>query len=124
VEAVALFLVKLAQMAADLPELCELDLNPILADEAGVIAVDARIKVTAAEKVRGPSGHPRFAVRPYPKEWERRTTLRDGTPVFLRPIHRRTNASTPRSLPSRAMKICVCAFSRRSKIAAMHSSPD
>jgi acetyltransferase len=85
-EAIALVLVKLAQMAADLPELRELDLNPVLADESGIVAVDARVRVAAVEKVRGPSGHPRFAVRPYPKEWERRTTLRDGTAVFVRPI--------------------------------------
>jgi acetyltransferase len=35
---------------------------------------------------RGALGHPRFAIRPYPKEWERRIALRDGTAVFLRPI--------------------------------------
>src|SRR4029077_17426037 len=34
----------------------------------------------------GPSGHPRFAIRPYPKEWEKRTTLRDGAPILIRPI--------------------------------------
>ena len=39
---IALVLVKLAQLAADLPEVRELDLNPLLADENGVIAVDAR----------------------------------------------------------------------------------
>ena len=84
--AVALVLVKLAQMAADVPELRELDLNPILADETGVIAVDARVSVAAVEKAHGPSGHPRFAVRPYPKEWERRTALRDSTPILVRPL--------------------------------------
>ena len=31
-------------------------------------------------------GHPRFAIRPYPKEWERHFALRDGTRVFVRPI--------------------------------------
>src|SRR5262249_10469241 len=35
---------------------------------------------------RGPSGHPRFAIRPYPKEWERRTELRDGTKILVRPV--------------------------------------
>ena len=48
VDAVALVLVKLAQLAADLPELRELDLNPLLADENGVIAVDARVAGRAA----------------------------------------------------------------------------
>ena len=44
-DAVAMVLVKLAQMAADIPEIRELDINPLLADEAGVLAVDARVSV-------------------------------------------------------------------------------
>jgi acetyltransferase len=35
---------------------------------------------------RGPPGHPRFAIRPYPKEWERPVTLRDSTAILIRPI--------------------------------------
>jgi acetyltransferase len=85
--AIALLLVKLAQLVADLPEIREIDLNPVLADETGVIAVDARVSVApVGERRRGPSGHPRFAIRPYPKEWERHASLPDGTAVFLRPI--------------------------------------
>ena len=60
-------LVKIAQLAADIPEIRELDINPLLADENGVIAVDARVVIAPlADERRGP-GHPRFAVRPYPK---------------------------------------------------------
>jgi len=85
--AIALTLVKLAQMAADLPEVRELDLNPLLADETGVIALDARIAVAASEpSARARSGHPRFVIRPYPKEWERHVVLKDGTAVFIRPV--------------------------------------
>jgi acetyltransferase len=85
--AVALVLVKLAQLAADLPEIREIDLNPLLADETGVIAVDARVAVAALDRTRrAPSGHPRFAIRPYPKEWERHVLLRDGSKTFLRPV--------------------------------------
>jgi len=86
-DAIALVLVKLAQLAADLPEVRELDINPLLADQNGVIAVDARVAVAPSiQPVRGPVGHPRFAIRPYPKEWERHTTLPDGTGVFIRPV--------------------------------------
>ena len=59
-------LVKLAQLAADIPELRELDINPLLADETGVLALDARIAVAPAEREVQGRGHPRFAVRPYP----------------------------------------------------------
>jgi acetyltransferase len=86
-DGVALVLVKVAQLAADVPEIRELDLNPLLADENGIIAVDARVAILPLEAApRGARGHPRFAVRPYPKEWERHVTLRDGTAIFVRPI--------------------------------------
>lgn len=87
VRAVALTLVKLAQLAADLPEITEIDLNPLLADSTGVIALDARVAVKPLQDARRPaSGHPRFAVRPYPKEWERRRRLNDGAMAFIRPV--------------------------------------
>jgi acetyltransferase len=82
--AIALTLVKLAQLAADLPEVRELDINPLLADHTGVIAVDVRVAV--APEIRKGSGHPRFAVRPYPKEWERTIALRSGRQAFVRPV--------------------------------------
>jgi acetyltransferase len=86
-DAVALLLVKLAQLAADVPELRELDLNPVLADRSGIIAVDARAMVAPLKPARrGPAGHPRFAIRPYPKEWERAAALRDGTRILVRPV--------------------------------------
>ena len=87
IDAVALLLVKLAQLAADVPELRELDLNPVLADRSGIIAVDARAMVAPLKPARrGPAGHPRFAIRPYPKEWERPAALRDGTRILVRPV--------------------------------------
>ena len=43
--AIRLVLVKLSQLAADVPEIRELDINPFLADQDGVIAVDARVRV-------------------------------------------------------------------------------
>jgi len=85
--AVALVLVKLAQLVADIPELREIDLNPLLADETGVIVVDARVAIGPIAATRsGNLGHPRFAIRPYPTEWEKHVTLRDGTAIFVRPI--------------------------------------
>jgi acetyltransferase len=58
-----------------------LDINPLFADENGVIAVDARIRVArTAEK--GPS---RLAIRPYPRELEESIDFR-GRQILLRPI--------------------------------------
>jgi len=80
--AVAEVLIRVSQMVADLPEVAELDINPLLADAAGVIALDARLRVRAAER----PGAQRLAIRPYPKELESDAKLRDGTALRLRPI--------------------------------------
>jgi acetyltransferase len=83
-EDIALTLVKLAQLVADLPQIRELDINPLLADADGVISLDARVSVSAVER-RG-RWHPRFVIRPYPKEWERHLVTNDGLGVFVRPV--------------------------------------
>ncbi|MFC6189066.1 bifunctional acetate--CoA ligase family protein/GNAT family N-acetyltransferase [Pseudoxanthomonas mexicana] len=84
--AVALVLVKLAQLAADIPEIQQLDINPLLADREGVVAVDARIAVARGRVLHKGRGHPRFAIFPYPKEWERTIELADGQPALVRPV--------------------------------------
>jgi acetyltransferase len=76
-DAIALSLVKLSQLAADLPEIVEVDINPLLADPDGVMALDARIRLGR--------GAP-FSILPYPSALERRSTLRDGTVVLIRPV--------------------------------------
>ncbi len=86
-DAVALLLVKLSQLSADLPEIRELDLNPVLADAEGVIAVDARVVI--APLAEGPSrdfANARFAIRPYPRQWERDIILPNGQALHLRPL--------------------------------------
>lgn len=85
-DAVALVLVKLAQMATDIPEIHELDINPLLADETGATAVDARVAVARPQRKFAGSGPANFAVRAYPSQWERRLALKDGWRISLRPL--------------------------------------
>jgi acetyltransferase len=85
-DAVAMVLVEIAQMAADIPEIRELDINPLLADENGVLAVDARVAVGRVERKFGGSGPANFAVRPYPSQWQRHIEVKDGWRIFVRPI--------------------------------------
>jgi acetyltransferase len=59
-------LVKLANLVGDFEEIVELDINPLLADETGVIALDARIRVASTSSTAGK----RLAIRPYPTELE------------------------------------------------------
>lgn len=86
IDAVAETLVKLSTLSADVPEIRELDLNPLLADENGVIAMDARVVVAPVPPHREGEVNPRFAVAPYPRHWERHLALKDGSPVFVRAV--------------------------------------
>lgn len=84
--ALALALVKLAQLAADVPQIHEVELNPLLAGPEGVLALDARVMVGPARVLHKGRGHPRFAIFPYPKQWERRITLSHGGQALVRPV--------------------------------------
>ncbi|MGC1953821.1 MAG: bifunctional acetate--CoA ligase family protein/GNAT family N-acetyltransferase [Gammaproteobacteria bacterium] len=81
-DAIALSLIKIAQAAIDHPEIVELDINPLLADEFGVLALDARIRVAKPAL----AGAERLAIRPYPNELEENVPLGDGRTLLLRPI--------------------------------------
>jgi acetyltransferase len=81
-DALVATLVKIGDLVADLPEIVELDINPVLLDESGMIAVDARVRVGPAVT----SGTQRFAIRPYPRELEHQVELSDGSSLLIRPI--------------------------------------
>ena len=81
-DAIAATLIKIGELLADLPQIAELDINPLLADEHGVIALDARIVVHAAAV----AGTDRFAIRPYPSTEVSQFELNDGEVLTLRPI--------------------------------------
>jgi acetyltransferase len=80
IDAIALTLVKLSQLIVDVPEIVELDINPLLADPHGVIALDARMKVRPAK------GMPRLAIRPYPRRLEGVVEDLGGRTFMIRPI--------------------------------------
>ncbi len=82
IDAICLTLLQVSQLIIDIPEVLELDINPLFADADGVLALDARIKVASATL----PGTQRLAIRPYPKKLEQTVTLRDGHKVLLRPI--------------------------------------
>jgi acetyltransferase len=79
---IALTLVKVSQLIIDFGEIVELDINPVLADEFGVMALDARVRVrpTSEDPAK------RLAIRPYPKELEETFSLLDGRTIILRPV--------------------------------------
>ena len=79
--AISRTLIQLAQLVADIPEIVEIDINPLVADERGVLALDARMRVAPSNA----AGLDRFAIRPYPEELEE-WILWQGRKVLLRPI--------------------------------------
>ncbi|HZD92132.1 MAG TPA: GNAT family N-acetyltransferase, partial [Pseudolabrys sp.] len=83
IEGVVNVLVQLSRIAVDQPQVTELDINPLLCDTRGVIAVDGRVRVKAA--VSG-AAEARLAIRPYPKRLETTVTARDGKTYAVRPI--------------------------------------
>ncbi len=81
IDALCDVLIALSQMLADLPELAELDINPLWADLDGVVAVDARIRVSR----QAPAGAAHFAIAPYPAELAETVAWQGGT-IVLRPV--------------------------------------
>jgi acetyl-CoA synthetase (ADP-forming)/acetyltransferase len=79
-EALSRTLVQVADMAADLPELAELDLNPLIAIGGGVVALGARLRLAKVRK-----GGSKLAIRPYPVELEHSVDWQGGQ-ILLRPI--------------------------------------
>jgi len=77
-------LIRMSYLAADYPEITELDINPLLATPQGVIALDGRVVINLEHKKAEPYRH--LALRPYPEEYIKQVVLSDGTPVTFRPI--------------------------------------
>ncbi len=75
---------RISEITCELPEVQELDINPLLVDEHGVIAVDARIVVRPSTTNTKRYDH--MAIHPYPTELETTWQLPDGTNVVIRPI--------------------------------------
>jgi acetyltransferase len=86
-EDIQLALVRISHLIADIPEIVELDINPLLADGQGVIALDARIRLRPVGNAAagGNVGRARFAILPYPVELEQAVDWQ-GQPLLLRPI--------------------------------------
>ena len=62
----------------------EIDINPLLVSSQRMLALDARVVLYGADVM--PESIPELAIRPYPTQYARPWTMRDGTPVIIRPI--------------------------------------
>jgi len=84
-EALEQILLRVSEMVCELPQLREMDINPIIVDESGALAVDARIVIdNAAPSVRH---YNHLAILPYPSQHEQLCPLAGGGEYIVRPVH-------------------------------------
>ena len=84
IEALESVLLRVSEMVCELPMLMEMDINPLIVDENGALAADARVVV----EFRQPSAdrYAHMAIYPYPTQLVSDWQLADGTDIVIRPI--------------------------------------
>jgi acetyltransferase len=82
-------LLRVSEMVCELPQLREMDINPIIVDESGAVAVDARVVIDNAQQAHGGRTHNynHLAILPYPAQHEQVWPMRGGGQYTVRPIH-------------------------------------
>ncbi|MGB0126180.1 MAG: bifunctional acetate--CoA ligase family protein/GNAT family N-acetyltransferase, partial [Rhodocyclaceae bacterium] len=83
-DALELVLLRVSEMVCELPWLKEMDINPLIVDEKGAVAVDVRIVVENTSPTADRYDH--MAIHPYPAHLVQQWTMPDGTEVTFRPI--------------------------------------
>ncbi len=82
-EAVAHTLQRLSELACEVPNIFSLEINSLNVDEHGATALNVEVCLEPS-KSKMLYGH--LAIHPYPQQWIRSTTLKDGSPIQLRPV--------------------------------------
>ena len=86
-ESVEQILLRVSEMVCELPQLREMDINPIIVDDEGAVAVDARVVIEHAPPASHPNGHyQHLAILPYPSAYEREWPMKGGDLYTIRPI--------------------------------------
>jgi len=138
-------LVRFSRLIVDNPAIKEADINPLVASADQIIALDARFVLH--EKNIAASDLPRPAIRPYPVRYVSPWTMKDGTPVTLRPIrpedeplmvkfhgalsersvffrYFQLSKLSQRVAHDRLRRICFLDYDREIAIVADHTQPD
>ncbi len=84
VTAIENLLLRVSEMVCELPQIIEMDINPLIVNDKEIIAVDARIVISSSEVSSVPYAH--MAIHPYPSHLVSQWQLADGTSIIVRPI--------------------------------------
>jgi acetyltransferase len=85
VDKVVEVLLRVSELACEVPAVRELDINPLLADDNGVVALDARVAISDAP-LAPDAVYSHLAIHPYPRALARQIKAKDGHKIVLRPI--------------------------------------
>ena len=138
-------LVRFSELVTEQPRIKEIDINPLLASHERLLALDARVVLHGREVAD--ENLPRPAVRPYPAHYAGAWTMKDGTPVTIRPIrpedepliikfHTRLSARSvylryfqpmklsTRTAHERLTRICFIDYDREMALVVERAGPD
>ena len=79
-------LLRVSEMVCALPQLREMDINPVIVDESGAVAVDARIVVDSLLQTGATGGYGHLAILPYPTRYAQTWPLPGGDNYVVRPV--------------------------------------
>lgn len=87
-EALERVLLRVSEMVCEFPQLREMDINPLIVDEHGAIAVDARIVLQPGPQTGSPRAfdYAHLAILPYPARFDQVWPLAGGGEVTVRPV--------------------------------------
>ncbi|MCK9283986.1 MAG: GNAT family N-acetyltransferase [Rhodocyclaceae bacterium] len=83
-ESMETLLLRVSEMVCELPWIKEMEISPLIVDDEGAVAVDARIILAPLTTDAEPYDH--MAIHPYPSHFHAEYLGRDGTRVAIRPI--------------------------------------
>jgi len=83
-EALTAVLLRVSEMICELPWIREMAIDPLIVDEQGAVAVDARILIENLPLTAGRYDH--MAIHPYPSHLRTQFVTADGQTVEIRPI--------------------------------------
>ena len=84
-EALTEVLLRVSDLACAAPWVAEMDINPLLVDPSGAVALDARVVIDPVAR-EADERFSHLAIHPYPQSLEVAAQLRDGSRVTIRPI--------------------------------------